>query len=154
MRGGHGGWSRSYGDPRVPNCRAMDELVREALEARERAYAPYSGYRVGAAILAEDGRIYRGCNVENVSYPACLCAERVAIGAMVAAGCTRFEALAVATKDGGTPCGVCLQVLAEFAGDRDPRVVCASESGRSAEYVLRDLLPHAFASSEVGRPDH
>lgn len=130
----------------------MDELVRAALKARERAYAPYSGYRVGAAALGEDGTVYEGCNVENVSYPACLCAERVAIGTMVAAGCRRFDALAVATKDGGTPCGVCLQVLAEFADDRDPRIVCASESGRPVVYVLSDLLPHAFASKEVGRP--
>lgn len=131
----------------------MDELVRAAFEARERAHAPYSHYHVGAAILGEDGRIYQGCNVENVSYPACVCAERVAVGTMVAAGCKRFVAVAVATKDGGTPCGVCRQVLAEFAGDRDPRVLCASESGHVQEYSLGDLLPYAFASTEVGRQE-
>jgi cytidine deaminase len=131
----------------------MQRLIDAAREARARAYAPYSGYHVGAAILGDGGAIYLGCNVENVSYPACLCAERAAVGAMVAAGCRTFDAIAISTKDGGAPCGVCLQVLAEFAGDRDPEVLCASDQGTVRSFTLRQLLPQAFASAEVGRTD-
>ena len=94
---------------------SQNMLLYAAEEAMTRAYAPYSGYAVGAAVAGADGKIYDGCNVENVSYPAGLCAERVAMGSMVARGCQRLTAMAVVTKDGATPCGICLQVMSELA---------------------------------------
>ncbi len=90
------------------------ELVQQALAARTRAYTPYSGYQVGAALLTEDGDVILGCNVENAAYPATICAERVALTAAVAQGKRRFTALAVATRNGGSPCGTCRQVMAEL----------------------------------------
>lgn len=91
-------------------------LVSAALAARKNAYVPYSGYPVGAAVLGEDGNIFTGCNVENVSYPAGMCAERNAIGSAVTAGYTSFQGIAVAGSDKGftMPCGICRQVIAEF----------------------------------------
>ena len=91
-------------------------LVSAALAARKNAYVPYSGYPVGAAVLGEDGNVFTGCNVENVSYPAGMCAERNAIGSAVTAGCTSFQGIAVAGSDKGftMPCGICRQVIAEF----------------------------------------
>ena len=88
-------------------------LVAQAIGARRRAYAPYSNYFVGAAVLAEDGTVILGCNVENASYPATICAERVALTAAVAQGKRPLKAIAVATRDGGSPCGICRQVMAE-----------------------------------------
>src|SRR6188474_2119979 len=90
------------------------QLVEHALAARQRAYAPYSNYFVGAALLAEDGTVILGCNVENASYPATICAERVALTAAIALGKRNFTAIAVATRDGGSPCGICRQVMAEL----------------------------------------
>src|SRR5215213_8581060 len=90
------------------------ELVQQALQARENAYAPYSHYRVGAALLAADGTVIWGCNVENASYSATICAERVALTAAVAQDKHEFMAIAVATKNGGSPCGLCRQVMAEL----------------------------------------
>lgn len=91
-------------------------LVSAALAARKNAYVPYSGYPVGAAVLGEDGNVFTGCNVENVSYPAGMCAERNAIGSAVTAGYTSFQGIAVAGSDKGftMPCGICRQVIAEF----------------------------------------
>src|SRR4051794_26036738 len=91
-----------------------EELVERALQARQQAYAPYSRYLVGAALLAVDGMVIQGCNVENASYGATICAERVALTAAVAQGRREFIALAVATKNGGSPCGLCRQVMAEL----------------------------------------
>jgi cytidine deaminase len=119
-----------------------------AVEARTRAYAPYSGYLVGAAALGTDGRVYQGCNVENVSYPAGLCAERVAMGCMVAGGSKRLAAIAVATEDGATPCGICLQVMSEL-GDPSLEVHLAAENGSCRVFMLSELLPHGFNSQEV-----
>jgi cytidine deaminase len=90
------------------------ELVAAALDVRQRAYAPYSHYAVGAAVQTVDGVIIQGCNVENVAYPNTICAERVALTAAVAQGHRHFTALAVATANGGTPCGACRQVMAEL----------------------------------------
>ena len=90
-------------------------LVRAAQKARQRAYAPYSGYTVGAALLTADGHLITGCNVENAVYPAVICAERVAVTKAVSEGQREFVAIAVATRNGGTPCGICRQVLHEFA---------------------------------------
>lgn len=124
----------------------LDQLVQEATAVRERAYAPYSGYRVGAAIATRQGSIFVGCNVENSTFGATICAERGAIMQMVAFGETEPIACAVVTKDGGSPCGICRQVLAEFAPDMPIVMVgLASAEGESGQVVqLKDLLPMAF----------
>jgi cytidine deaminase len=118
-------------------------LVDEAWMARARAYAPYSKFQVGAALLSEDGRVFHGCNVENLSYGLTHCAERVAIGAAVAAGIRRFVAVAVVADTAVpiSPCGACRQVLAEFGV---PLVVLANRSER-LEFSLDQLLPRASA---------
>lgn len=120
-----------------------ETLVAQAWSVRERAYAPYSKFAVGAALLAEDGRIFQGCNVENLSFGLTQCAERVAIGAAIAAGATRFLGVAVVADTGVpiSPCGACRQVLAEFGV---PRVLLANRSER-IEFSLEDLLPRAAA---------
>lgn len=120
-------------------------LVQAARAARAHAYAPYSGYAVGAAVLTDDGRIFTGCNVENASYGLSLCAERVAVFSAVAAGAQRLVAAAVCTPDGGTPCGACRQVLHEFAAAPDQFVVWVVSPDRVvARHTLADLLPSAF----------
>ncbi|MCB0124000.1 MAG: cytidine deaminase, partial [Caldilineaceae bacterium] len=91
-----------------------DELVGAALRVRQLAYAPYSNYLVGSALLTAEGTIVVGCNVENAAYPATICAERVALTSAVAQGYRTFVAIAVATANGGTPCGICRQVMAEL----------------------------------------
>jgi cytidine deaminase len=126
-------------------------LLQRAAEARERAHAPYSGFRVGAALLTEAGTVFVGCNVENASYGLTLCAERVAVSAAVAAGETRFEAVAVVTepRDGGpvAPCGACRQVLSEFA----PSITVVSQAGdRIEEWTLDRLLPAPFRRIRSG----
>lgn len=120
------------------------ELLEEARAAMSAAYAPYSGYRVGAVLEAADGRRFTGCNVENASYPATVCAERVALGTAVAAGAREFRRLAIyASGDRpATPCGVCRQALAEFSPDLE--VVSGAPDGASRSWNLRDLLPEAF----------
>jgi cytidine deaminase len=92
-------------------------LIDLANEARRRAYAPYSNYQVGAAVRTKSGRLYTGCNIENAAYPHCMCAERVAIFKAVSDGEKEFEVIAVATSNGGSPCGGCRQVMAEFGMD-------------------------------------
>lgn len=127
---------------------ARDALVAAARDAMARAYAPYSRFRVGAALLCDDGTpggaIVTGCNVENASYPACLCAERAAVGTAVSRGLTRFRAVAVVTEaDAPTPpCGMCRQVLVEFAPAL--HVVSEARDGRRAEWSLAALLPAPF----------
>lgn len=124
----------------------LDGLVQEAKAVRERAYAPFSHYLVGAAIATKRGSIYVGCNVENSTYGATICAERGAIMQMVAAGEREPIACAVVTADGGSPCGICRQVLAEFALDMPIVLVSLSGSeGETGKVVqLADLLPLAF----------
>ncbi len=121
-------------------------LRRAAVTVMARAYAPYSKFPVGAAALVDDGRVVVGCNVENASYGATICAERGAIMQMVAAGETDPIACAVVTRDGGSPCGICRQVLSEFAVDMPIVLVdLASSEGESGKVVqLADLLPLAF----------
>ncbi len=120
------------------------ELLRIAQEAREHAYVPYSGFRVGAALLDRSGRVLSGCNVENASYGLTICAERVAVFKAISEGHSQFSRLLIT---GGeeiiTPCGACRQVLAEFAPDLI--VICASDSGMMVQYDLKELLPQAFA---------
>ncbi|MFM7718708.1 MAG: cytidine deaminase [Actinomycetota bacterium] len=123
----------------------VDELIAAATAARERAHAPYSGFRVGAALLA-GGRVYAGVNVEIASYPLSVCAERNAIAAMVLAGGAAIEAVAVVTDADATttPCGGCRQALWEFGHATDPLVVCATLAGARLERRLSQLLPDAF----------
>ncbi|MEI6655563.1 MAG: cytidine deaminase [Verrucomicrobiota bacterium] len=119
-----------------------ERLVEAAWQARERAYAPYSKFQVGAAVLAADGRIFSGCNVENLSYGLTNCAERVAIGVAVAAGVRDFLAVAVVadTTVPISPCGACRQVLAEF---QVPQVLLANRT-QELEFTLEELLPRAM----------
>ncbi len=127
------------------------ELIAAAKEAQGRAYAPYSGYPVGAALEDEAGRIFRGCNVENVSYPVGICGERVAIGTMIAGGGSLIRQIAVVTRDGGTPCGMCLQALLEFSDPDETVVHVGDGSDAVTSYRFRDLLPRGFSSKVVKR---
>lgn len=121
------------------------ELLQAATEARKQAYAPYSKYRVGAAVLGEDGAIYSGCNVENASYGLTVCAERVAIWNAVVGGVRQIKAMALITQDGSTPCGACRQVMMEFVQDPQPFLIAvADEKGNIVRYRLSDLLPKPF----------
>jgi cytidine deaminase len=126
---------------------SRDYLVEQALEARERAYAPYSGYKVGAALLGKSGKIYTGCNVENAVYPLCICAERTAVVKAVSEGEDKFVAIAVASKNGGSPCGACRQVLREFG--EETVVLISDDKGNCRETKLGELLPDSFSSKDL-----
>ncbi len=126
----------------------MQKLIRAALEARKNSYSPYSGYSVGAALLTSDGKIFTGCNIENASYGATMCAERTALFTAVAAGCKKFEAIAIVggkadEEDLPYPCGICRQALSEFC-DRDFKIIIAKNENDFEEYTLSDMLPHSF----------
>jgi cytidine deaminase len=132
------------------------ELVAAARAARERAYAPYSGFRVGAALLTDQGDVITAANVENASYGLAICAERAAVVAAVAAGNRRFEAIAVAGNgpDPVTPCGACRQVLREFPRGPDLEVLCAGEHGDALlTTTLGSLLPDSFGPDSLGERD-
>jgi cytidine deaminase len=125
-----------------------NQLIQAAIEARQWAYAPYSHYPVGAALLTASGRTYDGVNIENAAYPATICAERVAIFKAVSEGERDFIALAVVTANSGTPCGSCRQVMAEFG--LDTTVLIADSEGRvSQETTVRELLPGAFTPKDL-----
>ncbi len=126
--------------------REKDLLIAEALAARENASAPFSGFAVGAALLARDGTIHRGANVESVSYGLTCCAERVALFRALTDGCRSFHAIAVVARhDGGVmPCGACRQLLFEYAPDARVLVADAARPGAIREFAVADLLPGAF----------
>jgi len=123
-------------------------LIARAMAARARAYAPYSKYHVGAALRAASGKVYDGANVENAVYPAGICAERTALVKAVSEGERKFEAIAIATSNGGSPCGVCRQMLSEFG--LDLIVLVVDDKGALVhETTLRDLLPRAFGPKDL-----
>ncbi len=129
-----------------------DNLITAAIDARKKAYAPYSGFKVGAALLDEDGRIHTGQNVENAAYPNGICAETAAIAMMVQQGGTQIIKIAVSGGDGSklcTPCGGCRQRIREFATDQTPVLVCDASSLKS-NLTLGDLLPHSFGPENLG----
>jgi cytidine deaminase len=131
---------------------AQEHLLTErARAAKGRAYAPYSTFHVGAALLCADGTIVDGCNVENASYPAGTCAERVALGAAVVAGHREFTAVAIATDapEATPPCGICRQALAEFAPGL--AVVAIDGQGRVTRWTLDGLLPNPFTPASLHR---
>ena len=126
---------------------SLTSLARTAIEASKRAYAPYSKFKVGAALLAEDGRVFTGCNVENASYGLTNCAERTAVFKAVSEGATRFKAIAIAggVGDVAMPCGACRQVLAEFCPPEAP-VRCVSLDGAiTKDFTVGELLPGVFS---------
>ncbi len=126
----------------------MDELMRAALEARENAYAPFSGFRVSAAVEDENGRVFTGCNVENATYGLTVCAERVAIWKGVSEGARRFRRLVVAAGPKlATPCGACRQILWEFGGDME--VTLVNPAGESMTMRMGELLPRPFDASNL-----
>jgi len=127
-----------------------ESLIEAAKEARKWAYAPYSQYPVGAALFTASGRIYEGVNVENAAFPMTICAERVAIFKAISEGEREFRAIAVVTKNGGSPCGACRQVLAEFG--LETVVIIADEDGRLVrETTVAELLPGSFGPSDLDR---
>lgn len=122
-----------------------------ALAALQHAYAPYSHFKVGAALRATDGTVVAGCNVENAAFPAGTCAERAALAAAVARGVRSFRVIVIATSadDPAPPCGMCRQALIEFAPDLE--VVSVTRSGKESRWRLADLLPHAFTPHSLDR---
>lgn len=124
------------------------QLIKAANRVRANAYAPYSNYAVGAALLTSSGKIFRGANVENAAYPVTMCAERSAVFSAVAAGEQEFNAIAVATDNGGTPCGSCRQVLAEFGLDIKVLIVDGEEK-IVRETTVEALLPGAFSGGDL-----
>ena len=135
--------------------KSMDdrELVQMAREILPNAYAPYSGYRVGAALLTDDGRVFRGVNIENASSGLTICAERAAIAAAVTAGCRFFSLIAVVSEDekGPVPCGACRQVLSEFCGG-EFKVLVSGNEGKIRTFTLRELLPYPFVFHKEAPP--
>lgn len=132
------------------NEEVREKLIQTAVEARKWAYAPYSNYKVGAAVLTASGRIYDGVNVENAAYPTTMCAERVAVFKAVSQGEQSFEAIAVASVNGGMPCGACRQVLSEFG--LDTTVLVVNDQGEIVhQATVGDLLPAAFRPQDIIR---
>lgn len=131
--------------------RVKEELIRKANEAREQAYAPYSRYQVGAAVLTADGQVFTGCNIENAAYPSSLCAERVAIFKAVSEGHRQLRAIAVVTSNGGSPCGGCRQVMREFGGKQLVVLIADGSGTLLEELTLDELLPRSFGPEELPR---
>lgn len=132
------------------------DLLAKAKEAREMAYAPYSRYKVGAALLAESGKVYLGCNVENASYGACNCGERTAVFKAVSQGERQFTAIAIVGGKAGekldtmcTPCGICRQVLREFAAPEKFRIILTGDEENTVSFTLEELLPRSFGPANL-----
>ncbi|NLL63931.1 MAG: cytidine deaminase [Ruminococcaceae bacterium] len=127
-----------------------EELIRSAENAMHGSYAPYSNFKVGAALLCENGTIFTGCNIENASYPAGICAERVALSKAISEGHQRFLSIAIVGGEDGEigdycyPCGICRQVLAEFV-DADFKFYFKNAEERIISYAMEELLPHSFS---------
>ena len=128
---------------------AVETLKQQALKAKEMAYAPYSKFRVGCALLTKDDKIYTGCNVENASYGGCICAERTAIVKAVSEGFHTFKAIAVVTdlQEPATPCGICRQFIREFG--KDIQVYCFGMNGSMLSKTLDELLPFSFGPEQL-----
>jgi cytidine deaminase len=126
------------------------ELIAEALKAREFAYVPYSKFKVGAALLTEDGKVYKGCNIENAAYSLCNCAERTALFKAYSEGEKSFKMLAVAADTPGpvSPCGACRQVISELCSPNMP-VILTNLNGQVKEMTVEELLPGAFSSEDL-----
>ena len=135
---------------KTPDRATVERLRAAAEEAMRQAYAPYSGFRVGAALLGRDGTTFPGCNVENAGYASTICAERTAVTSAVVRGVREFELLVLVTEaeEPTPPCGVCRQVLVEFGTDLP---VISFAGGREARWNLADLLPHPFTPASLGR---
>ena len=133
-----------------------DELLKMAYQARKNAYAPYSGFTVGAALLSKSGKIYTGCNIENASYGASNCAERTAFFKAVSEGEREFDAIAVAGGAGEerecaacAPCGICRQVMTEFCNPETFQIYLDAGAGQVTSYLLKDLLPAGFGAGNL-----
>ncbi len=127
-----------------------EQLIQSAIKASENAYAPYSNYSVGAALLCQSGEIFTGVNVENAAYPSSLCAERVAITKAISEGHQNFVLLAVVTLQGGMPCGACRQVISEFSNDL-PILVGDFEGNILQETSIQTLLPYSFGAKDLDK---
>ncbi|MGO4887221.1 cytidine deaminase [Anaerobacillus sp. MEB173] len=128
----------------------IDKLIEEAKSAREMAYVPYSKFKVGAAILTKEGKVYRGCNIENAAYSMCNCAERTALFKAYSEGDKQFSAIAVVadTKRPVPPCGACRQVISELCA-QDTKVILTNLHGDVQEMTVADLLPGAFSAEDL-----
>lgn len=127
-----------------------EDLMNYAIEAKEQAYAPYSNFHVGAAVLTEDGRIFTGSNIENSSYPATICAERVAIGSAVHFGARSINTIAIAGDSDYThPCGICRQFMIEFS-NKNTKILVGKNAKEFKSYTMKDLLPFAFTKEDIG----
>jgi len=126
-------------------------LIDTARHYLKNSYSPYSNYPVGAAVLAEDGLVYGGTNIENSAYPSGLCAERVAINKAISEGNRKILAIAVVTRNAGAPCGACRQVMREFASLEAPVILAPIEEGAEEEFTVGDLLPRSFGPEDLNR---
>ena len=132
-----------------------EALVQEAMQAMQNAYVPYSGFKVGAALLCADGTVYRGCNIENAAYGPSNCAERTAIFKAVSEGRRSFTAIAVVGGKNGAvtdifpPCGVCRQVMMEFCDPETFQIILAAADGKYKIYSLKELLPEGFGPDNL-----
>jgi cytidine deaminase len=141
--------SDAHDGPESLSRSELEDLLRVAHAAKALAHSPYSRVQVGAALLAADGQVFSGCNVENASYGLTVCAERVAVVKAVSSGSTRFRAIAIATnrEQALMPCGACRQVLREFGAEL--AIVCQGSSGATERASLAELLPRAFSRSDL-----
>jgi cytidine deaminase len=130
----------------------LAELIQRALATRQRAYAPYSNFKVGAALLTEEGKIFTGCNVENASFGLCICAERSAICQAIATGERKFRAMVVAATPLASPCGACRQFISEFGADIPIFCIDADDPTRRLSHSSGELLPMAFAGNVLPGP--